>query len=169
MKKIVIILAILTIILISRTSQDEIIIPDNAIRFRIIANSNSVIDQTTKMQIAHDLYPELIKTTQNVNSVTEARAQIQASEQTIKPIIEKYTTDYQINYGNNYFPTKEFKGVTYAAGDYESLVISLGQAKGDNWWCVLFPPLCLLEAENNNTDDVTYQLYTKEILKKYMQ
>ena len=170
MKKIIIVLAIVMLIFIIKTPKEEqIIIPDNAIRFRIIANSNSIADQTAKMQVVKELYPELIKTTQNVSDINEARQNIQDSQSTITPIIEKYTKDYQINYGNNYFPTKEFKGVTYESGNYESLVISLGEAKGDNWWCVLFPPLCLLDAPESQTDDVTYQLYTKKILEKYMQ
>ncbi len=170
MKKIVIILAILTILLIFKNPKTEkIVIPEEAIRFRIIANSNSAEDQQAKMQIVSAIYPQLIKTTQNATTIEEARENIIASESTLAPIIETYTDNYEINYGQNYFPNKLYKGISYDAGNYESLVIQLGAAKGDNWWCVLFPPLCLLDNDEYQKDDVTYQLYTKKILEKYMQ
>ena len=63
-------------------------------------------------------------------------------------------------------PEKEYKGTTYEEGYYESLVITLGSGEGDNWWCVLFPPLCLLEAEDS--DDVEYTSYVKELVDKYL-
>ena len=70
---------------------------------------------------------------------------------------------FDVNYGFNYFPEKEFKGVTYDEGYYESLVVTLGEGEGDNWWCVLFPPLCLMEAEEANADEVEYKSFIKEI------
>lgn len=68
-------------------------------------------------------------------------------------------------FGFNYFPSKKYKGITYKDGYYESLVVTLGEGKGDNWWCVLFPPLCLLEAEEST--DVEYKSYVKELIDKY--
>ena len=75
--------------------------------------------------------------------------------------------NYDINYGENYFPEKEYKGVSYEEGNYESLVITLGDGLGDNFWCVLFPPLCLLEAEENDTNKIEYTSFIKEIIDKY--
>ena len=75
---------------------------------------------------------------------------------------------FQINYGMNYFPEKVYKGVKYADGDYQSLVVTLGEGKGDNWWCVLFPPLCLLEAEETEeTTEVEYQFFVKELIDQF--
>ena len=79
---------------------------------------------------------------------------------------EKAFYKFDISLGKNYFPSKEVYKVVYPEGYYESLVVSLGEAKGDNWWCVLFPPLCLVEAEESSK--VEYKLYIKEILDKYM-
>ena len=67
----------------------------------------------------------------------------------------------------NYFPEKEYHGVNYESGNYESLVITLGNGIGNNWWCVMFPPLCLLEAKNENTDEINYKFYVQEIIEKY--
>ena len=68
---------------------------------------------------------------------------------------------FNVNYGNNYFPEKVFKGVKYNEGYYESIVVSIGEAKGDNWWCVLFPNLCIV-----NDKDVEYTSLVKEIIDK---
>ena len=65
----------------------------------------------------------------------------------------------------NYFPSKEYKGIKYAAGEYQSLVVTLGNGLGDNWWCVLFPPLCLLEAEDSS--DVEYHSFVADMIEKY--
>ena len=78
---------------------------------------------------------------------------------------EKYDKGYKVNFGYNYFPQKEYKGITYKEGYYESLLVTLGEGKGDNWWCVLFPPLCLIEAEENT--ETEYKSLVKEILDKY--
>ena len=75
---------------------------------------------------------------------------------------------YSIDYGMHEFPLKTYKGVTYEAGEYESLLVTLGEGKGDNWWCVLFPPLCLLEADESvDTNKIEYKSFVKEILEKY--
>ena len=63
------------------------------------------------------------------------------------------------------FPKKKYKGITYKEGNYESLVIELGDAKGNNWWCVLFPPLCMIEAEDST--DVEYTTIAKTLIDKY--
>ena len=80
---------------------------------------------------------------------------------------ENSQTTFRINYGMNYFPEKEYKNVIYKEGNYESLVVTLGDGLGENFWCVLFPPLCLLEGEEENTKDVEYHILVKDILKKY--
>ena len=79
--------------------------------------------------------------------------------------MQNYNLPYSINFGLNYFPEKEYKGIVYEEGYYESLLITLGEGKGNNWWCVLFPPLCLLEAEENT--EVEYTSLVGELLEKY--
>jgi len=105
-----------------------------------------------------------------MNKIYQAKSHDEAKKNIISYIpnidktMKKYDTSYEINYGNNYFPEKEYKGVTYKAGEYESLVITLGDGLGDNWWCVLFPPLCLLEADENNLEETEYKLYINKII-----
>ena len=164
MKQIAILLVGIVLIVSFTTEQDTIKIPEQSIRFRIIANSNSPEDQKNKMLIAKELQDTLFPNIEKANSIEESRKRIEENIPAMNAILTKYGQEYQIDFGNNYFPIKEYKGVIYDAGIYESLVISLGEAKGDNFWCVLFPPLCLLEAHDNNTEDVEYRSLVKDIL-----
>lgn len=164
MKKIIYIMLIIITMCLWITKENENLIPSNSIRFRIIANSNSEIDQTTKLLIKKDLEQNLFPELENSTSPEETEQIIKDNEQVIKSTIEKYNIPYSINYGLNYFPEKTYKGITYDSGNYESLVISLGEASGNNWWCVMYPPLCLLESNSNNYDEIEYKSYIKEII-----
>lgn len=167
MKKIIIALFLVTVLILVNNKETEVLIPKEAIRFRIIANSNKLEDQTQKLEIKKELEPIIANILSTSNSLNETRKEIKNNMYEVKNILNKYDTDYKLNYGYNYFPEKNYKGVTYKAGEYESLVVTLGDGLGDNWWCVLFPPLCLLEATEDNYDDITYTSYIKELLNKY--
>ena len=174
MKKSLVVLSIFVLIFLSlSTKTGEVIIPKEAIRFRVIANSNSDIDQKEKKKIAKQLSYDVAKVLSKTASIEEARNELQNNitnfETTTKNIMEEenYQTTVTVDYGNHYFPEKNYKGVTYEEGEYESLVVTLGAGKGENFWCVLFPPLCLLEAEENQTNDVEYKSFIKELIDKY--
>ena len=167
MKKIIVILFVITILLCLTNNKQEVLIPSDAIRFRIIANSNSIKDQQEKLEIKEELEPVLASILSNSSNHNNTKETIMDNMDNIKRVIEKHNINYQINYGNNYFPEKTYKGVRYPEGNYESLVITLGEGIGENWWCVLFPPLCLLEASEANYDEVTYTTYFQEILDNF--
>lgn len=169
MKKIILLLfAILTIFLVyKKVSAEEFIIPDTSIRLRVIPNSNSNYDQAMKSVVKTYLEEDVYNLFKDTNNIDDARVIINNNLDNIKfniqNIFDKYNYDvsFDLNYGYNYFPEKEFKGVIYNEGYYESIVVSIGEAKGDNFWCVLFPNLCLVEE-----DDVEYTSLVKEIFKK---
>ena len=165
MKKTFLILGLILIITITKTSE-KVIIPDEAIRFRVIANSNSNLDQTNKKKIAKKLSTNISTVLRTSNSIDDARIKLKENIPTFKAVVseEAKKENYDIN---NYFPEKHYKGVTYKEGNYESLVVKLGEGKGENFWCVLFPPLCLLEAEESDKDEVEYKSFIKEIIDKY--
>lgn len=167
LKKIIIALFFITVLILVNSKETEILIPKEAIRFRIIANSNKLEDQTQKLEIKKELEPVIANILSTSNSLDETRKEIKNNMYEVKNILNKYDTDYKLNYGYNYFPEKNYKGVTYKSGEYESLVVTLGDGLGDNWWCVLFPPLCLLEASEDDYDDITYTSYIKELIDKY--
>jgi stage II sporulation protein R len=175
MKKALITLTIIiiTYIFIGVKAQELIEIPDNAIRIRVIANSNSDYDQEKKQQIREEVQIYMQDLLKEAKTPEEARKIINDNLNNIKTNIDNYLTkikynkDYKINFGLNYFPEKEYKGIKYKEGLYESLLITLGEGKGNNWWCVLFPPICLLEAEEQETNEVEYKSFVKEIIEKY--
>ena len=148
----------------------EVIIPDGAIRVRVIANSNSLYDQSIKMKVKDYIEKNISTLLLSVTDIDEARDIINSNISSLNNGIDNifndnnYNMDYNVNFGNNYFPDKEYKGVIYKEGEYESLVVTIGKGQGDNWWCVLFPPLCLLEGKDNNSSDVEYKSFVKEML-----
>ena len=175
MKKIIlIILAGLTLFTVyNRAEENETIkIPDSAIRFRVLANSNSPRDQKIKQDIAKKMQNELYMLLKSTKNISEARGAINNNMDNFNKIVKEETKDleysYTIDYGMHEFPEKEYKGVVYDEGYYESLLVTLGEGKGDNFWCVLFPPLCLMEAEEtDDTTEVEYKSFIKEIIEKY--
>ena len=176
MKKTIIVLSLIltTYIFIGVKAQELIEIPNEAIRIRIIGNSNSEYDQEKKEELRKDIQvymQDLLKETKNIN---EARNIINKNLKNIDKEVDTYLTeidyneDYSINFGLNYFPQKKYKGIKYNEGLYESLLITLGEGKGNNWWCVLFPPICLLEAEETETNEIEYKSFVKELIEKYL-
>ena len=172
MKKILITLAII-IAVISLNKSETTIIPKESIRFRVIASSNSAEDQNVKKEVVKELKEEINQINLIPKDIIQNRKIIQENIPNIKNRINSTLTrlnvkeDYSINYGINYFPEKEYKNIIYEEGEYESLVVTLGDGKGDNFWCVLFPPLCLLEGEDNENEEVEYTSFIKEIIDKY--
>lgn len=173
MKKTVILLLIIGVfyVFISNALAKTLTIPSDAIRIRIIPNSNSSFDQDIKLKVKDKLEITMYDLLKDAESSDEAKEIIQNNlelvDKDVKKILsdENYDKGYTINFGKNYFPEKEYKGVKYEEGYYESLLITLGNGEGDNWWCVLFPPLCLIEGEEDT--EVEYKSIVMEILNKY--
>lgn len=176
MKKfILIILTVIVSILVYvnvNAMEYDIVIPDLAIRVRVIANSNSLYDQSMKMKVKDIIEKELSPLLVGVDNVEDARNIISNNINNLESDIEvlfaneNYIKDFIVNFGNNYFPEKDYRGIHYNEGEYESLVVTIGEGSGDNWWCVLFPPLCLLEADESEVDDTEYRFFVVEMLEK---
>ena len=142
---------------------DEIILPSESLRVRIIANSNDIEDLYLKKEVKNMLKEELYEIVASAKNNEEAKKRIVENLNHIEEKISQKTSNYQVSYGKNYFPAKTYKGVIYQEGNYDSLVIKLGEGLGNNWWCVLYPPLCLIE-DNENTSNIEYRLAIKNIL-----
>lgn len=176
MKKfILIILTVIVSILVYvnvNAMEYDIVIPDLAIRVRVIANSNSLYDQSMKMKVKNIIEREISPLLIGIDNVDDARNIISNNINNLESDIEvlfaneNYTKDFIVNFGNNYFPEKDYRGIHYNEGEYESLVVTIGEGSGDNWWCVLFPPLCLLEADESEVDDTEYRFFVVEMLEK---
>lgn len=170
MKKIFIVLSLICIFYFCYNVQkEEVVIPKESIRFRIIPNSNSVEDMNMKEKVKDEINYEIALLSNNT-SLESARKKFKNSEGTIKKIVNEtfqknnYNKPFEVKYGYNYFPEKKYKGVTYKEGEYESLVVKIGEGKGDNFWCVLYPPLCMMEQTSSHKE---YKFFVKEIINKF--
>lgn len=164
MRKIVSFVFIIVLIGCFFSKKEEVLIPNNAIRIRVIANSNDFSDQENKVLIKNEVTNLLYSKLKNVDNYDEAEIIVKNNITNVQKILNKFTDDYEINYGKNYFPSKEYKGVKYDEGNYESLVIKLGEGKGHNFWCVLFPPLCMIDESKLN--NVSYSFFVSELLNR---
>lgn len=162
MKKIVIIVAIIVCTLSLNKNYE--LNKNNTIRFRVIANSDTLEDQEIKKEIVKNV-SGVINESQKSTSLEETRTYINNKLPEFNEVVEKTLLEnndkreFKINYGLNYFPKKELNNEEYPEGMYESLVITLGKGQGENFWCILFPPLCMIE-ENK---DYEYKSFFKEI------
>lgn len=162
MKKIVIIVAIIVCTLSLNKNYE--LNKNNTIRFRVIANSDTLEDQEIKKEIVKNV-SGVINESQKSTSIEETRTYINNKLPEFNEVVEKTLLDnndkrdFKVTYGLNYFPKKELYNEKFPEGMYESLVITLGEGQGDNFWCILFPPLCMIE-ENK---DYEYKSFFKEI------
>lgn len=155
--------------------KDKIIIPKEAIRIRVIANSNDEYDQNIKNELKDIVEDEMYYLLKDTLDINKARILINNDLTNLDNKVDEYlkSKDYKlghnINFGYNYFPEKEYKGIKYDEGMYESVVVTLGSGKGDNWWCVMFPPFCLIEAHDKGTTDIEYRWLIKDLINKYFK
>ncbi|ERJ12338.1 stage II sporulation protein R [Haloplasma contractile] len=141
---------------------DEVTIPKDAVRLRIVANSNSEIDQQIKTEIRDEVITYLEPKLKDKANYQEAREVIYDSQddlsQLVNDALEEHgfeDMNYSVDYGRTEFPKKVYGDTVYPAGTYDSIYIYLGEGEGDNWWCVLFPPLCLVDLAVDESGNVT--------------
>ncbi len=130
---------------------------EGIVRLHVLANSDTVEDQALKLKV-RDAVIEYMEKQDDLNSAGEAREYLRENLNRLEKIAEGviasegYDYSARADLGVRYIPEKAYGGITFPAGNYEALNITIGRGEGENWWCVLFPPLCLLE-EGTATDD----------------
>ncbi|MCY9591757.1 stage II sporulation protein R [Paenibacillus chitinolyticus] len=127
-------------------------IPDQSIRLRILANSDKPEDQAIKRLVRDAIVAQMNEWVTGPHSIDEARQIVQQNLPVLEEVVRNTLTSrglgglpYTVELGQVPFPTKMYGNRVYPAGDYEALRVSLGEGKGQNWWCVLFPPLCFVD------------------------
>ena len=170
-KSISIIIILLTVFLValglvaSEPKQDYI-------RIHIRANSNLDIDQNIKYEIKDKIVSYLVPSISNCSTrddfVEVINNNLDNLKQVADTILESKGFDYRSNvkFCLESFPTRSYDGVVLEKGVYDSIIVELGSAKGDNWWCVVYPPLCFI---SNNSQDIMYKSRILEILKSILQ
>ncbi|GGN50241.1 stage II sporulation protein R [Oceanobacillus indicireducens] len=131
---------------------DYQVIPDEAIRLRILANSDEEKDQQIKHEVRDEVNKVVSRWVADITDIEEARELIQERLPEIDELVGEVlqesdeNREYTVDYGKNItFPMKLYGDYLYPAGEYEAILITLGEGDGSNWWCVLFPPLCFLD------------------------
>ncbi|WP_313638610.1 stage II sporulation protein R [Paenibacillus sp.] len=133
----------------------EVSIPQDSIRLRILANSDGTQDQLVKRQIRDKIVEQMnqwVTALEDPQSLEQARSLIRTHLPELNTLVgselEKrgIQYSYKVELGVVPFPTKLYGGTVYPAGEYEAVRVTLGEGKGQNWWCVLFPPLCFIDA-----------------------
>ena len=131
------------------------------LRLHIRANSNSEIDQNIKYEIKDELVEFLTPYFCNVTSKNEAVEIVNNLKEKMSEICVdvlrkngfNYSANVKIN--NEYFPTRTYSNTTLESGYYDAVIVELGEAVGDNWWCVMYPPLCFITRENQT--EITFK------------
>ncbi|MGG1675758.1 stage II sporulation protein R [Neobacillus sp. NRS-1170] len=134
--------------------KESIVIPGEAIRLRILANSDFEKDQAIKRKVRDAVNAQITLWVQDLTSMEKARAVINAKLPEIQAIAEQVVREQnsdqsvKVEFGKVQFPTKLYGQFLYPAGEYQAILITLGKGEGANWWCVLYPPLCFLDFSN---------------------
>lgn len=136
------------------TAKEEVTIPGQAIRLRILANSDKGSDQALKRQVRDAVNAKISVWVKDLTSIKEARTVIRSKLPEIQATAEEVvkekgsTQTVNVKFAKVQFPTKLYGDFLYPAGMYEAILVTLGKGEGANWWCVLFPPLCFLDFSN---------------------
>ena len=183
MKKRILILMLTLILLIGLLAvlpiHSESRIYDSVLRLHVIANSDSDEDQALKLLVRDAVLLEAQKLLENISDRESAEQIISQNTEQLRLIAENtvrrngYSYPVSITLGKEEYPTKNYESCAFPAGEYTSLQIMIGNASGKNWWCVLFPPLCLSAATDKDAftsvgiTDSQYQIITDTKNPKY--
>lgn len=139
---------------------------DAVFRLHVLANSDSDADQALKIKVRDELLKYMNSISPNCSTKAEAISVAEAHKEEFQKIAEDtikengYDYSVKINIGNFYFPTKNYGDISLPAGFYDALRVEIGEAKGQNWWCVMFPPLCFVDVTSGVVPDES-----KEVIK----
>lgn len=133
-------------------------IREKVLRLHVIANSDSVEDQSLKYAVRDEILSDGENVFKGSDTALEAEEKIGQSlsflKDTAESVVESSGYDYKVNVeiARTYFPTRQYGDITLPAGYYNAVRVIIGEGKGKNWWCVMFPPLCLPSATKDNPD-----------------
>ena len=139
------------------------------LRIHIRANSNDAVDQSVKYKVKESIVEFMTPALQGVSSKGEAMKILQDNIVAMKCVADntlaqngyKYTS--RVSLRKEEFPARTYGDLTLDCGVYDALIIELGSGEGDNWWCVVFPPLCFVGEDKENVEYKSFfaQLYNK--------
>lgn len=160
------ILGIILLLIFCPTAQ----VNNEYLRIHIRANSNSEVDQNVKYEIKDAIVDAMIPLLSQCNTKEEASAIVQENFEYIERIADNilaknnfnYTSKAKLSYEK--FPTRTYGELTLESGFYDAIILELGNAEGDNWWCVVYPPLCFV---NGSTSVSGFKSRILEIIENF--
>ena len=148
-------------------------IAGEVIRLHVLANSDDEFDQNLKLAVRDEILKEFGGGLSKCETVEESREYLNGALKNIETFAESVVAENGFDYnvtaslGASFFPTRNYDGLSLPPGEYEALKIEIGDAKGRNWWCVMFPPLCLIEIKQTpvveKSDNYKYDKTDKNI------
>ena len=133
-------------------------IADKLIRFHVIANSDSDEDQALKLKVRDKIIEKMAVKLENIENLDEARDILVSSVDEVTNIAKEVIVEEGYNYdvntmlSNENFPDKIYGDYIFPQGNYEAYRVIIGDGMGQNWWCVMFPPLCFVDESKNTVD-----------------
>lgn len=145
---------------------------DDILRIHIRANSNSDVDQNIKLQVRDNVIEYITPIITECDSCEEVKCVLSSSLSDIEEVADEvlsiggfeYTSTASIR--NEYFPTRSYGEKVFPADYYDALIVELGSGRGDNWWCVAYPPLCFI-GEDVGGSSFKYRSKIVELINKY--
>ena len=144
-------------------------ISNSVFRLHVLANSDSKEDQDLKYKVRDSLLNYMNSICSNCSNKEEAINLVEQNQKIFKQIAldtihnEGYNYDVNINIGNFEFPTKTYGDISLPTGFYDALRVEIGNAKGQNWWCVMFPPLCFVDVSSGIVPDESRELLDENL------
>lgn len=144
-------------------------IANSVFRLHVLANSDKEEDQNLKYKVRDNLLNYMNSICKNTTSKEEAILIVEKNKDTFEKIAkdtikeEGYSYSVKINIGNFEFPTKTYGDISLPAGYYDALRVEIGEAKGQNWWCVMFPPLCFVDISSGVVPEESKELMEENL------
>ena len=145
------------------------------LRIHIRADSNDTADQNVKYEVKNAVVNFLTPYLTNATSKQKAMSIVKAHLKDIEAVCDNVLQANGFGYKSHaklteeQFPDRTYGDVTLEAGVYDALIIELGSGSGNNWWCVVYPPLCFVEGVSNGTNQIVYKSKLLEIINEWKQ
>lgn len=143
------------------------------LRIHIRADSNAETDQTVKYAVkaavVEYLKPKLARADSKAEAMAVVKAELTSLEQVANAVLADKGFAYKCHarVASEKFPCRTYGNLTLESGVYDALILDLGSGRGNNWWCVVYPPLCFVGGENNGTNSIVYRSLLKEVIDKF--
>lgn len=148
---------------------------DSMLRLHIIANSDTDYDQFLKLRVRDAVINYMNENIDEISTKDEAINYLSGNKDEIEAVAngiltaEGLTDPVTVSFGKYPFPTKTYGNMILPAGYYEAVKIEIGEAKGQNWWCVMFPPLCFVEDTKGKIEEEHITLLRDELSEEEME